>query len=374
MRLAEMLSYADIDQLHLLADTYACDCNINSKNELIQSLLTSIKRNTIIEEQLETLRKEELHFLMHIVFDGRTTFSLEDLRAKAKFSFLEDLDRDTYRKLISVALKKGWIFRGLSRYAGSSFQVPEDMRKLWADAILKRELGDQRIHALPTFYRDEGLAIIQDVHHFLEYVLRHEPALTGEGVIYRRNQQQILELMSVQEDLVEKGGWRFGYGRHFREYPDRFSLIYDFCFYRGYIREAMGKCLHITPQAEEIHQLPAEILIVEMYKFWLRLYKRPVNGLAMLTRIIGHAAEQWIPENILVMFMIPRIRPYYYDQPEDIVKTRILKMMIHLGLLRHGRFDDDLWGYQTTSLGRTLLETVEGAAMKDIILDKKSEG
>ena len=374
MRLAEMLSYADIEQLHQLADTYSCDCNINSKNELIQSLLTSIKRDSMIGEQLDLLRKEEFHFLMHIVFDARMTFSLEDLRAKAKFSFLEDLDRDTYRKLISVALKKGWIFRGLSRNAGTSFQVPEDMRKLWGGAILRRELGDLPFYEDPAVYRDEGFAMVQDIHSFLQYVQRHDIPLTAEGVIYRRNQQQILELLAVQEELIEKGGWRFGYGRHFREYPDRFSLLYDFCFYRGYIQEVPSQQLILMPQAQEAFQLPEEIMALELYKFWLRVYKRPISGLPMMSRLVAMAADRWIKEEALLLMMVPRLRSYYYDQPESIAHNRILKMMVHLGLLRKGKLEDNGWGYQTTRLGKRFLDAVEGSAMKEIILDRKNKG
>lgn len=374
MRLAEMLSYADIDQLHQLASTYSCDCNINSKNELIQSLLTSIKREANIMEQLEALRKEEFHFLMYIVFDSRTSFSLEDLRAKAKFSYMENLDRDTYRKLVTVALKKGWIFRGISRNAVSSFQVPEDMRQSWANAILKMECGERPHLADPPVYRDEGNAIIQDLCHFLQFVQRHLPQLTSDGVIYKRNQQQLMDLMSVQEELIEKGGWRFGYGRHFRDYPDRFSLIYDFCFYRGYIHEEPGSTLWLTPEAEEANQLPPEFLSMEMYKFWLRLYKRPISGLPMFARLIGKAAERWIRENELVQILSPKIRPYYYDNEDSIARNRILKMMVHLGLLRKGLIDEEGWVFQTTTLGKHLLESVEGNMMRDIVLDRKNEG
>lgn len=373
MRLAEMLSYADIDQLHQLASTYSCDCNINSKNELIQSLLTSIKKDAIIDEQIEMLSQAEFHFLMHLVFDGRNSFTLEDLRAKAKFSYLEELDRDTYRKLVSIALKKGWIFRGRSRQSNSAFEIPEDMRKLWATAILHKELGSQPLYDEPGFYRDEGLAIIQDIQIFLRYILNHEPALTSEGVIYRRNQQQILELLSVREELVGKGGWRFGYGRHFREYPDRFSLLYDFCYYRGYIQEVPGGRLQLTPQAEEVNQLPVELLGMEMYKFWLRLYKRPVQGLPMLARVIGGAAVRWIEEDVLVRLLCRRLRTFYYDNQENMAKNRILKMMVHIGLLRQGLIQEDTWVYQTTKFGHTLLQSIEGSSLKDIIIDKKKE-
>jgi len=373
MRLAEMLSYADIEQLHQLANTYSCSCNVNSKNELIQSLLTSIKKESMIASQLEELKPEEFHFLMHLVFDARTTFSLEDLRAKAKFSFLEDLERDMYRSLIAVALKKGWIFRELSRHAGASFQVPMDMKKQWSRAILNKELKGSDEHAEPTVYRDEGQALVEDIHVFLKYLKNHETPLTGEGVIYKRNQQQIMELLAVNEDLIAKGGWRFGYGRHFRDYPDRFSLLYDFCFYRGYINEQHGSFLVATPSAEEAFQLPVELLGLELYKFWVRVYKRPIPGLPMLTRMVCTAATtRWLSERSLVEMLTTRVRKFYYDDPKNIIEQRILKMMVHLGLLRKGKLSEEQWGYQTTSWGSYVMDKVEASAMKAIVLDKKS--
>ncbi|MBP1933425.1 hypothetical protein [Ammoniphilus resinae] len=372
MRLAEMLSYADIEQLHQLANTYSCSCNVNSKNELIQSLLSSIKKESMIVSQLEELKPEEFHFLMHLVFDARTTFSLEDLRAKAKFSFLEDLDRDTYRSLISVALKKGWIFRVLSRHAGASFQVPMDMKKQWSHAILNKELKGFNEHVEPSVYRDEGQALVDDVQVFLKYLMNHDTPLTGEGVIYKRNQQQIMELLAVNEELIGKGGWRFGYGRHFRDYPDRFSLLYDFCFYRGYINEQQGSALSITPLAEEAFQLPGELLGLEMYKFWVRVYKRPIPGLPMLTRMVCTAVtSRWLSERSLADLLQSRVRKFYYDDQENIIEQRILKMMVHLGLLRKGKLSEEDWGYQTTSWGSYVMEKVETSAMKAIVLDKK---
>jgi hypothetical protein len=373
VRLAEMLSYADIGQLHQLADTYSCSCNINSKNELIQSLLSSIKRESIIQQQLAELSHEEFHFLMHIVYDSRTTFTLEDLRAKAKFSYLQDLERDTYRNLISIALKKGWIFRIPSRNAGASFQVPEDMREQWATAILKKELENHKAEDEPNVYRDEGHALVEDIITFLKYFQNHDAPTTAEGILYKRNQLQILELMSVREGPVDKGGWRFGYGRHFRDYPDRLSLIYDFCFYRGYIQEEPGTKIEILPAAEEAVQLPPDLLSLEMFKFWIRLYKRPIPGLAMLTRLVCHATDnRWTSEEALVQMLTKRLRTFYYDNEESIARNRILKMMIHLGLLRKGKIGERDWVCQTTAWGRKVLTAVEGAAMKSIVLDKKN--
>lgn len=372
MRLTEMLSYADIGQLHQLANTYSCECNVNSKNELIQSLLTTIKRESKLMDQLKELKQEELNFLLSLVFDARTTFSLEDLRAMAKFSHTHDSNQEIYRELVTIALKKGWIFRIVSRSVTASFQVPEDMKTQWAKAILKKELYPVEPRDALTVYRDEGHALANDVQVFLRYVENHEPPLTGEGVIYRKNQQQLMACFSVQEELVDKGeGWRFGYGRHFRDYPARFSLLHDYCFYRNYFAEQSGEKLQLLPQAQEAKQLPEEIHSLELYKFWIRVYKRPIPGLATLVRMVCCAAETgWVEEASLLHLIIPRLRPYYYDKEEDIAQKRILKMLVHLGLLRVGQLADDTLVYQTTSWGMRLMETVETSKMQPIIFSR----
>jgi hypothetical protein len=373
MRLTEILSYADISQLHQLANTYSCQCNVNSKNELIQSLLTTIKRDSKLLEQLHELKQEEMNFLLSLIFDARSTFSLEDLRAKAKISHLTDSDQEIYRGLVTIALRKGWIYRIVSRNVTASFEVPEDMKRQWAKVILKNELYRVEPQNALTVYRDEGHALASDVQVFLRYVENHEPPLTNEGVIYRKNQQQLMELMSVQEELVVKGeGWRFGYGRYYRDYPARFSLLHDYCFYRNYISIQPGEKLQLMPQAQEASQLPVEIHSLELYKFWIRVYKHPIPGLATLIRMICYAADAgWVEESSLLHLIVPRVRPYYYDKEEDIVKKRILKMLIHLGLLRVGEFGNEHLFYQTTPWGQRTMELVETSKMQPIVFSEK---
>ncbi|GIQ63766.1 hypothetical protein PACILC2_23340 [Paenibacillus cisolokensis] len=86
MNLAEMLGYADIQQLSRIADVYRCECNGHSKHELIQSILATVGRSDVFEEQIGRLRLEDMRFLSTIIFESRNSFSLEELVAKVQQS------------------------------------------------------------------------------------------------------------------------------------------------------------------------------------------------------------------------------------------------------------------------------------------------
>lgn len=109
MNLADMLSYADIHDLNRIADTYACECNMHSKNELIQSILTTVGRRDIFEERVDALTMEDIRFLNTLLFEERGLFSLEELVARvqqAKFLKEEKENsnpRDTISKFKSTA-------------------------------------------------------------------------------------------------------------------------------------------------------------------------------------------------------------------------------------------------------------------------------
>jgi hypothetical protein len=84
MNLTEMLSYADIYDLNRIAKNYACECNGNSKNELIQSILIAINQKDTFEEQMNALTIEDIRLLNFLVFNQRSAYSLEDLLARIK--------------------------------------------------------------------------------------------------------------------------------------------------------------------------------------------------------------------------------------------------------------------------------------------------
>src|SRR2546430_15730970 len=81
---ADMLSYADIHELSRIAPTYDCVCDSHSKNELIQSILTTVNRKDVFDQRILDLSMEDMRFLNSLLFDPRNSFSLEELMARSQ--------------------------------------------------------------------------------------------------------------------------------------------------------------------------------------------------------------------------------------------------------------------------------------------------
>lgn len=373
MLLQEMLVYADIEQLHQLAESYQCECNVNSKNELIQSLLSSIKRDSTIKQQLKQLTEAELHFLLLLLFDKRSSLTIEDLRAKAKLAYLEEVEKNTYRQLIVQALNKGWIFKINGSKNGALFKMPEDLRKKWINVLIKAGEYQWTDPYRPAVYRDEGMAMAEDLKIFLAFVRETPVQLTENQIIYRRIQEKLFSLFTVKEEMVPKEGWRFGYGRCFKDYPDRFSLIYDYCYFRRWIFEENGYLLSVS---DPLSSVKAAELLHLIYTFWLRLYKRPIPNLPMLSGyILTLCMRGWTPETEILHRVKRFVRPYYYDDPENIIRTRILKMLVHLGALRtakHQLLNDNT--YETTSIGYEYVDNISGFSQNPLKFETIEKG
>jgi hypothetical protein len=173
--------------------------------------------------------------------------------------------------------------------------------------------------------------------------------------MYKRQLAQAMERLSVEEALPTRAGWRFGYGRHFRDYPDRFSLLYNFVHYEGYIAELAEGRLTLTPEGLAIANGLVKPDPAQMYRFWLRLYKGAIPNLVSLAQWVSRLSGQWVTIASLSQVLLPLIRPYYYDEPKDILDKRILRMLMHLGVLRWGKTDDGIEAIEVTPQGRTLV-------------------
>jgi hypothetical protein len=353
MNLADMLSYTDIHELSRIASTYECECNGHSKNELIQSILSTLTRREVFEKHIRDLKLEDMRFLNSLLSDSRNSFSLEELIARVQQTRFQKNEKDSWnpREMITRFKQLGWLFNGYSQQTKYLFQVPNDLKRRFNDVLTAK--FKETLHAVehPDVYRDEQMLIIDDIAHFLRYLSeQQEIPLTAEHSMYKRNQQQVLERMSVKEDMVVKGEWRFGYGRMFKEYPNRFSLIYDYCYFHHLIAEQKGS-LVLTEQGtnkvvEGIRENPTQV-----YRFWLRLYKGPIPNLQSIVQWIYKLTSSWVTASTLGQVLCPFLKPFYYDSSESILEQRIMQMMMHLGLLRIG--EDNFHGQviQITKLG-----------------------
>jgi hypothetical protein len=359
MNLADMLSYADIHDLSRIAGTYNCECNGHSKNELIQSILTTVSRKDVLERQVTGLSIEDIRFLNSLIFDKRGSFSIEELIARVQQSRFEKEEKDAWnpREMITRFRQRGWLFNGYSRDTKYLFQVPADLKRRFSDALAK-QFGQHTVNTgEPGVYRDEQKLILEDIRHFLLYVKDQEAVLTAENYMYKRQLQQVLDRLSVKEELVGKTAWRFGYGRMLKEYPNRFSFIYDYCYFQDWITEH-NQVLALSIKGKEHIENSHQEDLLQVYRFWLRLYKGAIPNLQSLAHWLEKLSPTWITVASLKSALVPLIRPFYYDSPESILEQRILQMMMHLGLIRIGEHEESGTVIQITNLGRKVIQGV----------------
>lgn len=376
MNLADMLTYADIGQLTTIAEHYECECKRNSKHELIQSILVMLNRREFIEQQVSRSSANDLRFLNILLFDGRSSYSLEELKAligqTAFDGKLEDKQKtESPREAISRYKRSGWLFNGMTNSTKYLFQMPNDLKDRFRHEfgiMLRKQVCRT---SEPSMYREEQNLCADDLALFLRYVRDQHIDLNQEYIMYRRNQQQVMESLHVSEPLVTKGGWRFGYGRTFSSYPNRFALLYDFAYYHEYIAED-GMKLSLTPKGTAVLDGGMKESMVQIFRFWLRLYKQAIPNLVSLVYWTSECAKEWITVSSLHQAIGWLIKPYYYDTAESILNERILKMMLHLGLLRIGENEEGGAVVQMTAWGLKLVgkSPVLGGGKLQTAIDK----
>ncbi|MCM3747486.1 hypothetical protein M3223_08975 [Paenibacillus pasadenensis] len=388
MNFADMLGYADIAQLSRIANEYECDCNGNSKHELIQSILSKVNSREVFEARVGGMGMDDLRFMNSLLFDKREQFSLEELIARVQSSKFQDdppkqenaakdrlkakgekgtrsrkgksapVPEAGPREIIARFKQQGWLFNGIAGPDRYLFQVPRDLKSRFRESLKSRFSEKLVFVGEPPIYRDEQELLAADVKALLSYARHHEIQLTRDGYMHRRSLLQVMESFGVREEPPLKAAWRFGYGRRFRDYPERFSLIYDFCFYNKWLEETETELL-LTPLGEEalLGRRPAGT--EQLYKFWLRLYKGPISNLASIVHWVDELADRWVSADSLREVLIPFIKPYYYDTAETVMDSRVLMMMMHLGLLRIGENEEQGTVLRMTRLGKAVIAGIK---------------
>jgi hypothetical protein len=407
MLLAEMLGYADIAQLMRIAEMYRLECDGHSKHELMQSILSAALEKNRFEELLDRLSLEDERFLHSLLFDDRDAFSLEELLARVRSSRFDAeakpgsseevaavrLEFESaapsadgkpkrrrksaarvepelaggspasgLRETISRFKQYGWLFNGTNGTNRYLFRVPEDLKERFRDVLAQR-LARRLVHTgEPPAYRDEQELMADDVLVLLDYAARHAVPLTQDGAMYKRNLLQLLEALAVREEPPARGSWRFGYGRRFKDYPDRLALLYDYCHYKGYLSEKEGQLRLTDAGAERLaSRIPEEP--AELFRFWIRLYRAAIPNLPAIIRLIDRLADRWVTADSLREALVPFVRPFYYDDPAAVLDKRVFAMMVHLGLLRIGEDENGLTVLRMTKAGH---KAMGGIGTRDV--------
>lgn len=353
MNLADMLTYADIGQLNAIAGRYQCDCKRNSKHDLIQNILITLGSRQFMKAHIQECSLGDLRFMNALLFDERSYFSLEDLLAAARQATFEvnEEKKASGREMVSRFKASGWIFSGTSQQTRYLFQVPIDLKTSFRDNMAENIRQRTCQSAEPEIYRDESDMCIRDLLLFLRYVKENEPELNLEGALYKRYHQGLMNALHIQEPPLTKGGWTFGYGRAFQHYPPRLALLYDYARHRGWISED-GFQLNLTSSGNLVLQEGKSDSLMQLYSFWLRLYKGAIPNLPSLVYWISIAARDWVTASSLEEAVGWLIKPFYYDDAGSILEKRILRMMLHLGMLKLGEASGGLvvkvtpWGME----------------------------
>ena len=399
MKLAEMLGYADIEQLNRIADQYQLQCNSHSKNELIQTILSAIQRKEAVKQQLASLSIAERRFMSSLLFDSQHAFSQEELIARVQQGRFDEAPTGSAavvnsnrmsavkstssksrsrkatpaeppgpRSTIIKFKQSGWLFNGFTGASRYLFHVPTDLRDRFRDEMAASFRNQLHYIDEPDGFRDEQQLLAEDVLTLLRYIQQHEPAITAEGYMYKRNIQQVLESMHILEEPPARGAWRFGYGKRMKDYPNRMSFIYDYGYYQKLLLEDNGR-LVLSPQGETVltdRSLPEP---TQLYRFWLRLYKGAIPNILTLANWLHTLADRWVTTASLGEQLLPYIKPFYYDSAQDVMEKRMLGMMMHLGLLRIGEHHEFGQVVRMTKIGHAVVAGVYVAEQDRIELE-----
>nr|WP_306433046.1 hypothetical protein [Paenibacillus sp. J45TS6] len=358
MNLADLLTYADIGQLNRIANHYECSSNTHSKHELIQSILVTLGNSSFIEELVYDLPEGQLSFLNALLFDGRVNYSIEELTALAKQAMEPKGERPAayFRDIVVQFTKRGWLFNGSTQQTKYLYRVPQDLKMKFMGVIRSKFIQLAEVVPEPSVYREEHHLMFEDMKLLLKFTDQYEIPLNQEGFMYKRTQQQLLDFLHVKEPLVGKAGWRFGYGRSYKEYPDRLALLYDYAIHQRYIAENNG-ILAITDEGTHVFEKSSDEELMQIFRYWLRLYKGAIPSLASVVYWIGECAKEWITVSSLLESMGEIIHPFYYDTNEAVLKQRILQMMMHLGMVRIGEHEEKGQVVRMTPWGNRLTVT-----------------
>jgi hypothetical protein len=211
---------------------------------------------------------------------------------------------------------------------------------------------------------------VEDIIVFLKFISQNELQLSTDGYLYKRSLQLIMDHFSLQEEGITKSAWRFGYGRKFKEYPSRFSFIYDYCYFHDLILEQRDTLI-LSDLGLEFVTLNKRVDMLQVYRFWIKLYKGAIPNIQALVQWFERLAKTWVSVSSLGDALCPLIKPYYYDSSDSILRQRMILMMLHLGLIRLG--EDIKLGsvIQVSKLGSSLIQGIYVA--EDESIDLKLE-
>lgn len=324
MNLMDVLLFQNQTELaKLLKDTQS-SYNEHSKREMIEVLYPLLVNGEKLRERFQLLSAEAKRLVLTICYDEKLFLSREEL-----YGIVPRVDDSVFRQLVKELTTSGLLFV----YLDKNYLIPSQLKKGLVRCF-QQNISNHSLMLLSSSNKNNELFIINDLFTFIEIIEERPLPLTKNGLLYKKDFQQIMKLFH-QKEFFPNEKWRFGYGRRFSQYPDRFSLIYDYCFYRGWITEHDGK-LTLGTKINELHDSKLTECINGLVVYWLKLYRRPVPAIGLLYKLLISSLKEGegLEEEFIIKELSPFTDEYYFDTKEDVIKKRFLNILSFIDVIK----------------------------------------
>ncbi|WP_096434883.1 hypothetical protein [Alteribacter populi] len=316
MNVMEVLLSLPQKDLQNLLETMKVDSNVRSRQHCIELIIRSLSNHEERYNRYRRFSKGEQQLVTQMSFDLRDCVNRYELQG-----FLTPGERAGFSNTLRALENGGWFFK----IGRDTWTMPEELKqrvRKWLLAIIEEERviipGDQ----------DASLSIIDDLYTFMDCVEEKGFILTKQKTLRKNDLAKLQQSFTVRESLPEEQ-WRFGYGRHFYHYPNRFSLLYDVCFDEGWIRESNSLEVD-SPRWIEAQKLSVTSVLTRVLQTYLNQYRRAIPKLPFIFKLLYHllkTSNTAVSEEGIIKTVSPFIEPYYYDDVEAIIRERILTML-----------------------------------------------
>ncbi len=344
MNLMDVLLFQDRTELRKLVKESDGSPNLNSKRELIEALYPKLASVEALKERYYKLSNDAKKIILHLCYDQKIFISREELNG-----FVPNLKGNEFLKVLEELIVNGLLFA----FKQGNFVLPKQVKNELI-RCLQLEIQENSFIVPAAIESQKEITIVTDIFAFVDFVMEKPIPLTKSGSMYKKDFQAMMKEFAYKESLPDEQ-WRFGYGRRFSQYPDRFSLIYDFCFSNGWISENFD-VLTINSAVDDLFDMRMNDLMQAIVRFWHKLYRRPFPTVRLLHSLLVEALVEGeaVEEEFLLSTFAPFVNSYYFDTREDIISKRFLRMLLYLDVI--SKVETDHFSGYTTGPSRQFMK------------------
>ena len=358
MRLMECLNQSDMKQLTWIAKHHQLSAPSYSKNAILQELLSKFTEPDYLSTRVHQSQIPLQTVIRELAIHGRDSYAKDELSPVIRriLSALK-IEQSSSQEIIMALIHEGLLFEMHSTF-GRMYIFPEDLWKK-INILTTKEIraASLAIDQMPVIVRDDGTAIARDTASLLFFCAKNPQRLTLDGSLYKRAQQQIMQLFEIKEELLpERTGWRFGFHPHFRNYPERFALIYDFLSTSETWIEKNSDLLVEEGASQALLMISEEKRTELIFRYYLQVYRSAIPHLLRIINKIGEMTRGgWVMDQVIRSEIVPWVNEYFYETKDNMIHQHILRMLVYLGFLKEGEFSPTMLGYHLSLLGATWL-------------------